>query len=854
MARYNAKIIEEKWQKAWDDLAVFKADDADPRPKYYVLEMFPYPSGRIHMGHVRNYALGDVVARYKKACGFSVMHPMGWDAFGLPAENAAFEKKIHPAKWTYENIAAMRTQLKRVGLAIDWDREIATCDPEYYGREQELFLDFLEAGLAYRKEAWVNWDPVEHTVLANEQVIDGCGWRSGAPVERRKLNHWFFKTTAFADELLEGLEGLERWPAKVRLMQENWIGRSQGAQIFFEAVGSDKQIEVFTTRPDTLYGASFCAIAADHPLAGELAAENSKLDAFVQECRKLGTRAEAIETAEKMGFDTGLKLRLPIGEGRELPLYVANFVLMDYGTGAIFGCPAHDQRDLDFARKYKLGVYPVVLPPDQGKAGYDIADEAYVGPGTMINSGFLDGMDTNDAITAMINHLEDTATGKGTISYRLRDWGLSRQRYWGAPVPVIHCQGCGVVPVPREDLPVRLPEDVSFDAPGNPLDHHPTWKHVDCPACGKAAVRETDTFDTFVDSAWYFARFCSPKTDGPFDAAAVNHWLPVDQYIGGVEHAILHLLYARFFMRALSKMGKLDVAEPFDGLFTQGMVNHQTYRDGEGNWTLPVDVLKRDDGSFVNRETGSTITVGRYEKMSKSKKNVVDPDDMIEQFGADTVRWFVLSDSPPGRDLLWTDAGVEGAWRFVQRLWRLVEDNMDAAQSAPVNYDGPYSESAMALRQQAHKTIVGVGGDIDAFHINKAVARIHELANALGAKIEGDGAAAAMAEAINILVGLLAPMMPHLAEELWNVLGHDELLALSPWPVADPALVVDQMVTMAIQINGKVRDQIEVAKDMGAGDVEVLVLERERVQKSLEGLNVRKIIVVPGRIINVVAG
>ena len=844
MARYNAKTIEKKWQKAWSDQRTFEVGtsaETGDKPKYYVLEMFPYPSGRLHMGHVRNYTLGDVVARYRRAQGYSVLHPMGWDAFGLPAENAAFEKKVHPAKWTYENIAAMRAQLKQVGIAIDWSREIATCDPEYYGQEQAMFLDFLEAGLAYRKEAWINWDPVEHTVLANEQVIDGKGWRSGAPVERKKLAHWFFRTTAFAEDLLDGLKTLERWPDKVRLMQENWIGKSEGAHIHFNLDGvpdaADASVEVFTTRPDTLFGASFIALAADHPLAETLAKDNPDLSAFLDECRKGATDAESLETAEKHGFDTGVTASLPVGDGRKVPVYVANFVLMEYGTGAIFGCPAHDQRDLDFARKYNLGVHTVVTPPDEDAETYEVGDEAYTGPGKLRNSEFLDGMEKDQAIRAMIDHLEGLGSGKGTITYRLRDWGLSRQRYWGAPVPVILCDDCGVVPVPKEDLPVKLPEDVDFDKPGNPLERHETWKHVDCPSCGKPATRDTDTFDTFVDSSWYFMRFCSPQSDQPFDKTEVDHWMPVDQYIGGVEHAILHLLYARFFTRALNKLGQCNAQEPFKGLFTQGMVNHRTYADASGNWVMPADTIRDEDGSFKLRTTGEAVSEGRYEKMSKSKKNVVDPDDMIEQYGADTIRWFVLSDSPPARDLLWTDTGLEGAWRFTQRLWRVVNERLEETTGAGdiSQYQGAFSESALDLRRQTHKTIKDVAGDIEDFHINKAVARIHELTRAIGGDVIGEGAPQALREAIGVLVQLVGPMMPHLAEELWSLMGNKALLADSDWPTVDEALTVDETVVIALQVNGKLRDQIDVPADMSKEELEKTALDQSKIQKNIEG-------------------
>lgn len=851
MSRYNAKKTETKWQKEWEKGGCFKTNTQSDKPKYYVLEMFPYPSGRIHMGHVRNYTLGDVVARYRKAQGFEVLHPMGWDAFGMPAENAAMEHKVHPADWTYDNIANMREQLKQVGLSIDWDREFATCDVDYYGKEQALFLKFYEAGLLYRKESWVNWDPVDNTVLANEQVVDGCGWRSGAPVERRKLSQWFFKITDFAEDLLAGLKTLDRWPDKVRLMQENWIGRSEGLEFTFDVVGRDEGITVYTTRPDTIFGASFCAISADHPLAHELSAGNDDLKKFCEECRQTGTSEEAIEKAEKRGFDTGLKVKHPFS-GEEMPVYVANFVLMDYGTGAIFACPAHDQRDLDFARKYGLPVKPVVVPSDADASEFTVADEAYTGPGKLANSDFLDGMSVEDAKKAVIDRAEADNWGKRNINYRLRDWGVSRQRYWGTPIPMIHCEDCGVVPVPEKDLPVQLPADVSFEKPGNPLDHHPDWKNVDCPKCGKAARRETDTMDTFVDSSWYFLRFCTPKADEPFTKEAADNWLPVNQYIGGVEHAILHLLYARFFTRALNHVGMTDVKEPFEGLFTQGMVNHMTYKDSNDKWVFPETVRTREDGSLFASDTGLDVMEGRVEKMSKSKKNVVDPDDIIEQYGADTARWFMLSDSPPERDLLWSESGIEGAWRFNQKVYRLVTS---AEGVAPVGAEMPdqMSDSALALRKSTHKTIKAVTQHIEQLHFNKAVAALYEYVNQLGGKVTGDGAAEAKREALETLVMLISPMMPHLAEELWHDLGHETLVADAAWPQVIEALTVDSSVKQAVQVNGKVRDVIEVPVDADKDAVEKLAMASDKIQKFIEDKTVRKVIVVPGKIVNIVA-
>ncbi len=842
--RYNAREVEPKWQAIWAERGSFTAR-LDPRqPKYYVLEMFPYPSGRIHMGHVRNYTLGDVVARFKRARGFNVLHPMGWDAFGLPAENAAMEKKVHPAKWTYDNIATMRSQLQSMGLSLDWTREIATCHPEYYRHEQAMFVDLLEQGLVYRREASVNWDPVDQTVLANEQVIDGRGWRTGAIVERRKLAQWFFRITAYSEELRAELEKLERWPAKVRLMQENWIGRSEGARVFFSLAGRADRLEIFTTRPDTLFGASFAAIAADHPLAGELAKGDPELARFLEECRRTATTAEALETLEKKGYRTRLEAIHPFDPAWKLPLYVANFVLMEYGTGAIFGCPAHDQRDLEFARKYDLPVRPVVIPPDADAASFAIGDVAYVDDGRLAHSGFLDGLDVPSAIAAAIARLEQTGAGQGTVHYRLRDWLVSRQRYWGCPIPVIHCEACGIVAVPKKDLPVRLPDDVTFDKPGNPLERHPSWKHVACPKCGRPGRRETDTFDTFMDSSWYFARYCSPRSEAPFDRDAVDYWMPVDQYVGGVEHAILHLLYSRFFTRAMRRIGLLDLDEPFAALFTQGMVCHETYRDGAGNWLLPEQVKKAGDGKLVSAIDGSPVEIGRSEKMSKSKKNVIDPTEIIATYGADTARWFMLSDSPPERDLEWTEAGVEGAWRFTQRLWRMVT-------SAPVAGAAAEGASDAALRRVTHKTIAGVTDDIEKFRFNRAVARLYEFANALDeARAAGD--TAARREALEIMTRLLAPMMPHLAEELWQRLGHRTLLAETPWPEADPALVVDDTVTVAVQVNGRLRATLALARDLAGSEAEKAALADENVQRAMAGKPVRKIIVVPNRIINVV--
>ncbi|ATP17678.1 MULTISPECIES: leucine--tRNA ligase [Sphingobium] len=833
--RFNPLEADARWQAVWDEKQSFKADDASTKPRSYVLEMFPYPSGRIHIGHVRNYSMGDVLARFRRMTGHEVLHPMGWDAFGMPAENAAMEKKVHPGEWTRSNIANMRAQLKKLGFAIDWSRELATCEPDYYGHEQALFLDMLESGLVYRKESQVNWDPVDMTVLANEQVIDGRGWRSGALVEKRKLNQWFLKITQFADDLLEGLQTLDQWPDKVRLMQENWIGKSVGLQFSFKPVAPfDSEIEVYSTRPDTIFGASFVAIAADHPVAQAVAANNPDAVAFIEKCKEGGTTAAELETAEKLGFDTGLTVAHPFDPDWHLPVFIANFVLMDYGTGAVMGVPAHDQRDLDFARKYMLPVERVVAP--EGEADKPIHDEAYTGPGHLVNSRFLDGMAVEAAKAAVIARAEGEGWGAGKTVFRLRDWGVSRQRYWGTPIPVIHCDDCGVVGVPKDQLPVKLPEDVTFDIPGNPLDRHPSWKHVDCPSCGKAARRETDTLDTFADSSWYFIRFASQPDDKPFDRATVEQWLPVGQYIGGVEHAILHLLYARFWTRALQHMGQLGFAEPFTGLFTQGMVTHETYKAGDGSWLSPQEIKKSGD-DYIHIESGAPVTVGRVEKMSKSKKNVVDPDDIIEQYGADAVRWFMLSDSPPERDLPWTEAGIEGSWRFVNRVWRLFGEADAAAEGQD-----------KALDRKLHQTIDGVAKDIEALGFNKAVAKIYELVNA----IEKAKPSASRTAAIRALALLVAPMTPHLAEEGWAEMAQPGLIAEAAWPAVDPALLVEDEVTIACQVMGKLRDTITVPKGTPKDELEKLALAAPNVVRTLDGATPKKVIVVPDRLVNLV--
>ncbi|MCH9807134.1 MAG: leucine--tRNA ligase [Alphaproteobacteria bacterium] len=891
--RYNAPVSEKHWQKVWQEADLFAASEDADRPKAYILEMFPYPSGRIHVGHSRNYTMGDVLARYKRAKGFNVLHPMGWDAFGMPAENAAMERKVHPGAWTNQNIGAMRDQLQSMGFAIDWEREFATCDVDYYKHQQKLFLDMLGTDLVYRKSSKVNWDPVDNTVLANEQVIDGCGWRSGAPVEQRELTQWFFRITKYADELLEALDGLDQWPEKVRIMQANWIGKSEGATIRWaldedstpNAVKATKidEIEVFTTRPDTLFGASFLAIAADHPIARAAAEKNADLAEFCEECRSLGTSVADLESAEKKGFDTGIRVHHPLDPTWLLPVWVANFVLMDYGTGAIFGCPSGDQRDLDFARAYDLPVTPVILPKGEDTATFEIGDQAADGDGTMINSQFLNGLDPKAAFNEVVSRLEKMELGGQPVAtrktnFRLRDWGVSRQRYWGCPIPIIHCDDCGVVPVPDADLPVELPSDATFDKPGNPLDHHPTWSKVDCPKCGKPARRETDTMDTFVDSSWYYVRFTAPHADKPVDAKAAGYWLPVDQYIGGVEHAILHLLYSRFFFRAMSDSGHAPnsgasnakdgrkkkqkasaekLREPFAALFTQGMVTHETYKSSDGAWLPPEDVTLEGDGksrSAKQTSTGEPVTIGPIEKMSKSKKNVIDLDEFIGNYGADTARWFVLSDSPPERDVIYTDVGVEGARRYVQRIWRLIGELEQKAAPRDTPKPTEFGPEATELRRAVHKTLHNVGRNIEGLRFNVAVASLYELANVLASAVQksGNGHDWAMREAAELTVQMFAPMMPHLAEECWSRLGYNTLITNQPWPQAEAALLVDDEITIAVQVNGKRRDELKIARDASKEEVEAAALALETIHRAMEGRQPKKVIVVPQRIVNVV--
>ncbi len=865
--RYNPRDAEPRWQALWAEQKIFETDNQDSKPKYYVLEMFPYPSGRIHIGHVRNYTMGDVVARYKRAKGFNVLHPMGWDAFGMPAENAAMQNNSHPKTWTYENIATMREQLKAIGLSLDWSREFATCDVDYYHRQQILFLDMLEKGLVYRKNSKVNWDPVDRTVLANEQVIDGYGWRSGAPVEQKDLTQWFFKITDFAEDLLQNLDTLENWPEKVRLMQKNWIGRSEGLTIHFPFKGPEPEtqdtLEVFTTRPDTIFGASFMAISAQHPLALELASNSPEIAVFIEECQKMGTSVAALETAEKKGIPTGFSVAHPFIENRELPVYIANFILMDYGTGAIFGCPAHDQRDLDFARAYGLPVRPVILPKDQDENTFQILDEAVSEEGILINSDFLNGLTIKKAKEIVAKKLEAlNLNGKQmamrNVNYRLRDWGISRQRYWGCPIPIIHCDSCGPIPVKKQDLPVKLPEDISFNEPGNPLDRHKNFKKAICPACGKDAVRETDTMDTFVDSSWYFARFTDTKSESPTTVDIADAWLPVDQYIGGVEHAILHLLYSRFFARAMGICGHINIKEPFKGLFTQGMVTHESYKTQDGQWKNPLELrLEEIDGvkKAFDLETNEEVIIGGIEKMSKSKKNTIDPSDILDTYGADTARWFMLSDTPPDRDLEWTSAGADGAFKFIQRIYRLFADykNLNHLKK---NAPESFSKKALSLRKAVHKTVYHLQNDIEKLGFNKGVARIYELVNFL-AKLNlkadsSDDILYAYHEALEFLAIAISPMIPHLAEECWNLMGNKNLVCENSWPTIDKQLLVENDITLPIQINGKRKAEITVPQEASKNEIEHLVLTHETVVKFLAGNQPKKLIIVPKRIVNIV--
>lgn len=859
--RYNPQASEPKWQKKWAQSDIYRAHEGSSQPKYYVLEMFPYPSGRIHMGHVRNYAMGDVVARYKRACGYNVLHPMGWDAFGMPAENAAMERGVQPREWTYQNISVMRSQLKSMGLSIDWSREFATCDVDYYGQQQALFLDFLKSGLVERRKSVVNWDPVDNTVLANEQVIDGRGWRSGAVIEQKELSQWFLKISDFSQELLDALDDLPGWPEKVRIMQKNWIGRSEGLQFSFDLENEagdllDEQLTVFTTRHDTIFGASFCAVAADHPLSIAAQKDNPEIAGFRKECAALGTSQEAIEQAEKKGVFLGIYARHPFKENFRVPVYAANFVLMSYGEGAVFGCPAHDQRDLDFANKYNLSVLPVIANKSEPEA--KITDTAFTATDSseaiLINSGFLNGLSVADAKEEVASRLIKQGNASRKVNFRLRDWGISRQRYWGCPIPVVHCKECGIVPEKPENLPVELPDHADFGQPGNPLGRDEDWKAVDCPACGKPAQRETDTFDTFVDSSWYFARFCSPVHDKPVDTASADYWLPVDQYIGGIEHAILHLLYSRFFVRAMKITGHVNLKEPFKNLFTQGMVTHATFKEPDLGWVTPAEAVKTAD-SWNHSKTGKALEVGPIVKMSKSKKNVVDPEQIISEYGADTARWFMLSDSPPERDIEWTEAGAAGAWKFQQKLWRCIDQIAGFCEQDGnmAKQDRPPTQ----IKRRAHGTLKSISKDIELLRFNRAIAHIHEFVNTLSGDLRDNKlskeAAADYHEAATILSQIIAPMMPHLAEECWARLGKEGFVCQASWPVVREDLIEQDTITMPVQINGKKRCQIVVEKGASKETIETLTLELEEVKRNIAGLTVRRVIVVPERIVNIVA-
>ncbi len=855
--RYNITETEKKWQAIWENEKSYACEVDSSLEKYYVLAMFPYPSGKLHMGHVRNYSLSDMVARFKKAQGYNVLNPMGWDAFGLPAENAALEAGANPAEWTYKNIESMKTQLKSMGLALDWDREITTCSPDYYKHEQKMFLEFIEQGLAYQKESWVNWDPVENTVLANEQVVDGKGWRSGVDVERRKLNGWFLKITEYADELLEA--DLSGWPEKVKIMQEKWIGKSQGLQFKFDIIDSTDKIEVYTTRPDTLFGASFVAIASDHPISLQIGEDNKEVKDFIDECRKLGTSETAVEQAEKKGIDIGLRVKHPLIEGETLPVYIANFVLMDYGTGAVFGCPAHDQRDLDFARKYDLNVIPVVIPNGEDASTFKITDEAYTGDGILGNSEFLNGKTITDAKLEITKLIEDKDQGFSTTTYRLRDWGVSRQRYWGCPIPIIHCGDCGIVPVPDDQLPVELPTDPDFTKPGNPIANHPTWKYCKCPKCGIDAERETDTFDTFFESSWYYARFCDPKNDElGFDKDKANYWCPVDQYVGGIEHAVMHLLYARFFNRALKKCGYLDFDEPFKNLFTQGMITHQSFKDSDGKWMNPNEIEPAGDGKWQKITDKSVVNPLRIEKMSKSKKNVVDPQEILESYGADAARLFVLSDSPPERDVEWTTSGVEGSWRFVNKLWRMAfTGNIKPCQVDAVK-PTKFSDKSLKLRQIVHKFTEEITREFELLHFNKVISGIRQISNAIteydneAGSLDITESAWVKRESLEFLTIIMAPAMPHIASEIWESLGYEHHVINEKWPVIDKSLLVADTITIAVQVNGKLRATVTLPADADKDLTQKIALEDENVIKSIGDNPVKKVIVVPKRIVNVV--
>mgnify|MGYP006076215361 CR=1 FL=1 len=828
MSSYDHSIIEAKWQKHWQDNNLFNVTVDKEKPKYYILEMLPYPSGKLHMGHVRNYSIGDALARVKRAMGFNVLHPMGWDSFGLPAENAAIENKTHPLKWTIENIKEMRNGLKSIGLSYDWNREVTTCFPEYFKHEQKIFLDFLENDIAYQKESFVNWDPVDNTVLANEQVVDGRGWRSGAIVEKKKLRQWFLRISDYVEELLPSNSDLKNWPEAVRSIQEKWIGKSKGALIEFSIKNQENKLEVFTTRADTLFGASFIAVSPYHPLVSSIKKTDDVIR-FISQCDKMGTAEEAIETAEKEGILTELKAVHPFTK-ELLPVYIANYVLMDYGTGAVFGCPAHDVRDHEFALKYKLPIIPVINPEEE----WDYNAKPYIGDGKLYNSDFLNNLSIGQAKKLSITKLHELNSGKSQTSYRLRDWGISRQRFWGCPIPIIYCNDCGTVPVPESELPVILPEDISFEKPGNPLNNHPSWKHVNCPKCAKKATRETDTFDTFFESSWYFMRYCSPKMANHFaEKEELNYWMPVDQYIGGIEHAAMHLLYARFFTKAMKKCKMLDFDEPFSALMTQGMVLHATYKDKNGKWLYPEEAA-----------TQSNVTLGRVEKMSKSKKNTISPEDIITKYGSDTARLFMLSDSPPEKDFEWTDNGAEAASKYLNKLWRFIDEFSVMKAGKPIDHE--------KTKRKVHKLLQHISDAYQTLSLNVAVAGIRELSNLIFTIPKTPENHTVIKESLEILICLLLPATPHIAEELWKKIGNTQSLDLVSWPKADPNLLIDNMANIAVQVKGKLRGTLEVPVNISKEELEKIALALPNVEKFIDGAEIKKIIIIPGKIVNIV--
>ncbi len=843
---YNFRASEKKWQDAWLSQDLYKVKDNGAQ-KYYVLEMMPYPSGRLHMGHVRNYAIGDVVARYKWAKGYDVLHPFAWDAFGLPAENAAIKHKAQPDVWTKKNIADMKAQLKSLGLSINWDREVSTCDPSYYKHEQRFFLDFYQAGLAYRKESWVNWDPVEQSVLANEQVIDGKGWRSGAPVTKKLLSQWFLKITDFSESLLEGLETLKKWPEKVTTMQRNWIGKSEGAYVAYAVENSSHKVQVFTTRPDTLFGTSYIAISAHHELTKALSEKNLEVAQFIKECEALGTSQKNIETAEKKGIKTPFFALCPFDEGKKIPIYIANYVLSDYGTGAVIGVPAHDERDHEFAKKYNLDILPVVSLPDGDTP--DVETAPHIGDGTLINSQFLNGLNVNDAIKKAIEKITELNIGYGAVTYRLKDWGVSRQRYWGCPIPIIYCNQCGIVPVPKKELPVTLPTDVSFDKSGNPLENHPTWKHVSCPKCAQPAKRETDTFDTFFESSWYFLRLCLDKNQDELDKTTIESWMPVNQYIGGIEHAVMHLLYSRFFMRAMRQCDYLNLKEPFEGLLTQGMVTHKTYKSKDGEWVYPDHVITKGKNYYT--EDGKEVTIGPSEKMSKSKNNTVDPQSIIDEYGVDTARLFILSDSPPDRDFEWSDAGLQGSWRYINRLWALALKITKMKNTAKPSDQTPEGKK---IERYMHKTIYAINHDLDNFHLNKAIARLREFSNKLETfDLSHKDNHHIAVFCLKTLLKLFSPFIPHICEEIWKTLLEEKsFLIETPWPKVNDSILEDDIMTLAVQVNGKLKGTIECPQGQDAQEIEETAKRLPSVHAVIKDKEIKKIIVVPRRIVNIV--